>query len=169
MGWIDSWQPVAYPCQVGETFRETLAYVVRQTTRLKKRPPPCPAFVPAELSLKALSSFSEYVVAPRGPDCAGSSDSPTIPEFPILDHRAVASREKTLIHVALWLTRIPARFLTGSLASALIVHTGIWSFVILFNLHRTEDFSIALSHFLIERPQIPFSLAIASNLPVTFR
>jgi hypothetical protein len=35
---------------------------------------------------------------PQRLDCACSSDSSVIPEFPILDHRAVTSRE-TLIHV----------------------------------------------------------------------
>ena len=71
---------------------------------------PC-IYASRHLSL-CLAILSRPRCWPQRQDCASSPDSPMIPEFPILDSCAVASRENA-DPCRLWLTRIPAGFLTG--------------------------------------------------------
>jgi hypothetical protein len=93
LGWIDSWQAVAYPCQVVELSRDPRIRSAADNQMKKKA-----TAMPCIRANRALSQGRAIIprvrCQPQRQDCAGSSDSPTIPKFPILDHRAVASREK---------------------------------------------------------------------------
>ena len=62
--------------------------------QMKKRRLPCSAVMPANLILQRVAIVPQLHSAPSGRIAQGSPDSSLFPEFPILDHRAVASRQK---------------------------------------------------------------------------
>ena len=92
---IDSWQAVAYPCQVVELSRDPRIRSAADN-QMKRRATAMPCIrANRALSQRRVIIPRVRCASPQRQDCAGSSDSPTIPESPILDHRAVASREKS--------------------------------------------------------------------------